>query len=621
MSSGEADRLFGAAEAEIAAGAPLDAIDRLAAARTALAADPRLYRKGFEALSAAAAVKSGRGAGELTPGRAALYRQLMLQEGCGERPLIFHHGIASLLTSSNVATAKAVTLAVTPLLREMIGDGPPPRALLIFLLVARSCLGDRPSQAEITRWHLDAFPTFSRPDLMLPYSVMFNAVRFAQNRADLLERYRSPSEILGGHPGLGLQHILLLEWLGAPAPFTDGYNRDLLETLERCLPAAEEREAEKAAARSLILRYWRPGSVLTPARAEALGLGAAVVEAAAERSHPSPVADVPPGAIRIGRRPYQAVHAARQLAARYVPFLARSERSIRVAVCVSGQLRGYRAALATWRRTLLAHVAHDIFVHTWKRIGRAGAQPFRSVLPFEGEAFCAAWRQHGTLVGYEAMQARYPTLFAAIEVGSEVTETNLRETYGARAVVVEDETAPRFVGFSNQDKMHYKIYSAHRLAAESGVHYDLFLRIRPDYALRFRGFSWGDIAATCRARPIIWTDLPFGVHYGNPMIGDQIALGTPAAIGGYAAAWERYLPLARLGLAAAPVCFEGHVSLAQTTWLNRLDARRLPIKSLGLLDAERLSAPAILETLLRDADGRHDAVDQALLEAIGRDLG
>ncbi len=620
MRGGADSPLIAAVDAKITDSAALEALDELVGARADLRADPQLYRKTFEALAAAASADTHI---ETTHARADHYRQVLLQNDCAARPLIFHHGVASLLTSDNARAARAVSAAVSPTIRAMLADGPPGRALLIFLLVARSYLEDIVPRAQLSRWHLEAFPFFARADLALPYSVMFNAHHFAMNRADLLQRYCTAAQIRDAEPALGLRHLLLLEWLGAPSAFSDPRNRDLLDSLQRALPAAnyaDDKTAETAAARSLILRHWKPGSVLDKDTAEALGLGAAVVKVAAARSAAASTIAPPSPLARIEHRPFQALHAARNLAAHYAPFLARRDRAIRVAVCVSGQLRGYRTALATWRRILLPHVAHDVFVHTWARIGRAGAQPFRAELPFDGTAFCAAWRNFGTLEGYEAMQARYPALFAALDVGGTVSENALRQTYKARAVVVEDESAPAFAAFSNQDKMHYKIWAAHRLAQDSGAEHDLILRIRPDYGLRLAAFAWADLAQACRKHALIWVERPLGVHYGSPMIGDQLALGAPEAMSVYSSAWKTYPALARLGFSAAPESFEGHVTLAQTTWLNGVETRRLPLKGLGLLEPERLPAAAIRKALRRDTAARDDAIDRALLQANAQDM-
>ena len=86
-------------------------------------------------------------------------------------------------------------------------------------------------------------------------------------------------------------------------------------------------------------------------------------------------------------RAWQGLQAAKNMAGRRLKFVTPSRRKIRIAVCVSGQLRGYAKAFPTWKDTLLQHVDYDLFVHSWARVGRSGIGPSRHVFPFEGEQF------------------------------------------------------------------------------------------------------------------------------------------------------------------------------------------------------------------------------------------
>lgn len=616
--TGAADPLTGALEQaaeQVRAGQPVAALQEIAGLLAQHPADPRPYRAAFEALCATLDQPEAL-AGWDPEAKGALYRRLLLQEHCPERPLIFHHGLASLRTSDNAATAAALASEVTPTVRQMLaGTGPVPEALVIFLLVARGLPGDRVDPVRLRQLHLQAFPRFARGDLALPYSVMFDTETFGANRDEVLAAWPDAAAALAPAAGLGLPHLLLLEWLGGRPLFTAPDGADLLAALKARLGGAGVTDDDRDAARSLILRHWRPGSAVTATETEALGLGGGVVAVATAQPRPA----VTPGAetqvARLESRGYQALQALRGKAARLAPMLAGRQRRVKVALCVSGQMRGYGAALETWRQGLLGQAEFHIFVHTWSAIGRAGAQPFRKVLPFEGAAFRDAWRRIGMLEGFETMQARYPALLAALADGSRVDAETLRAAYGAREVVVDDETRPEFAGFTNQDKMHFKIHAADALARASGEAFDLVLRLRPDLSLGLVAFDWSDMAAACAAGPVIFADKPFGVHYGQPMIGDQVALGSPEAMGIYAGTWKTYRDLAGLGLAAAPERFEGHLSLAQTCWLTGIDIRRIPVRMGTLLDPEPLSAAAIRQALETDSAGRGDAIDRELLAA------
>ncbi len=55
-----------------------------------------------------------------------------------------------------------------------------------------------------------------------------------------------------------------------------------------------------------------------------------------------------------------------------------------------------------------------------------------------------------------------------------------------------DDTAKQFAGFSNQQKMHYKIHAANEMARQIGD-FDLHIRLRPDLDIKLIGFDWRDL--------------------------------------------------------------------------------------------------------------------------------
>ncbi|MAC81918.1 MAG: hypothetical protein CML66_28130 [Rhodobacteraceae bacterium] len=575
-------------------------------------ADPRPYRLGTRALGMARAPTGD----DWT----ALIRLLVGQQApdqqAPDRPRILHHGLASLLTSGSRDTARRMTATILPALMPIDATS---QGVALLLMVTRSILPSRPpgapSQADITALHLRHFPALSAGDLALPYSVMFNAAAFGANRDDLLARYPDPARI-PADDRLGLRHILLLDRLGAGPVFTAPDNADLADRL--C--GLDDDDDERAAARLLILRYWRASGVLDAATLTDLGLDPALLTHAASLPRPAPRARV--HAPDLQARPRKALRATQNtgttLLRMALPFLNRPGRKPRVALCVSGQMRGYRAALDTWRRALLPFAEFDIHIHTWSRTGRAAPHPFRAVLPFEGPRFCAEWRRIGTLDGYETLQARYPTLFAALDSTARVDAKTLQALYGARKVVVEDDDDPRFAGFTNQDRMHHKIAAAHDLAQDSD--HDLVLRLRPDLSLKLPGFSWPDLHRACLARPVIFAEDGYGLHYRALMMGDQMAVGAPDVMAIHAATARTYPPLAALDLAGFPPALTGHVSLAGTCWLAGITVTKLPFRRGPLLESETLPATTIRAALETDADRRNDAHDRVLLTAVARDL-
>jgi hypothetical protein len=323
---------------------------------------------------------------------------------------------------------------------------------------------------------------------------------------------------------------------------------------------------------------------------------------------------------RLEQRPRQLAAVAINHARVRLPVLARLRRRPRIALCISGQLRGFRKAWATWR-PLLAGVDATIFVSSWRRIGHGTPEPFRYVLPFEGEAFSRAYKAVGAELGLEGLQARYPRLFAALDRSGTVAESDLAALYRTPHVMLDDETQPAFAAMSNSEKMYHKIERCFQMASATGETFDLVVRLRPDKPVRFAAFDWGDMIAALRARPALYCETAMGVHYGAILMGDQVAIGLPQTSLVYAETSSRTPPIA----ATAPYRMEphlwGHTSVAQLCWMNDIEVRKVPIKFGPFQEAEPLAARTIRDALAEDTDGRMDAIDRQLVAGNRADLG
>jgi hypothetical protein len=574
--------------------APAEALARAAGLLAAHPAEPGPYRSAAAALLALAERNDISG----LQGRTALLEALLLQHACPVRPYLFHQAVADRITGHGEVAG--LVRMIQPTLRAM-SRPEPPLPVLLFLLVVRSHLGRWMPQRRLTTLHLKAFQRFEAADLMLPYSAMFHPRAFGRNRQDLAHALRRHGAAFTRD--LAPHHMTLLAWsAGGKLPPPAGL--------------AGTEEADRRSARSLLLAGCSGGEALSPEGsrlAEELAASRAALSTACTGGGRL-------AAWRVGTRAVQAAEVARSMVAASAPFVRRSDRRIKVAICVSGQLRGHARALPTWRANLFAQVEAHFFVHSWARIGRGPAQPWRAVLPFAGTVFPGVYRRLATQEGLPAFEARYPSLYRALEGGGRITADELRRSYGTPHAVVEDEDDPRFNGWSNSRKMHEKIAAAHALAANSGEEFDLFVRLRPDLSLRSQAFRWADLRAAARAAPRLWADGAFGVHHGVPMIGDQFAVGTPAVMARYAETAALYPRLAALELAGAPAALEGHVSLAQICWLHGIRVDKAPIRFGRLLEPEPFGTAAIIAALETDAAGRHDAIDRALIEAARADL-
>lgn len=615
-------------EAALARGDAGGALDLAGAAIAADPADPAPRRAAIRALLAGGAETPTPDTTPDTPSdpaaRVALIRALLVQAPCPAQPAILPHAAAARLTGGDAPGAARLAAAIQAEAMALLARGEATAETVAAVLVLRAYLADADAPALMADW----FGRFAAVDLEALFNVMFHAAHFGANRDDALAIFAPGGRLSAAGEALRARHLLLLDWLTPGGLLTGADAGALRARIEAALAApidpaipdqAAERAADLEAARSLLARHAPAGADISWA-APALGDAAVALtcdQAALRAALPRPGA----GAGLLHAKGWQALQALRITAGLPSPRLL--ARRPRVAICVSGQLRGHETAFATWKNGFLKGAEIGIFVHAWSRIGRAGAQPFRAILPFAGARFTAVWREIAGREGFEAMQARQPALFAALEDGAVADDAAIRAATGARAVRLEDDAAPAFAGWSNQRKMHEKIAAAHALAQaaadEDGAPWDLIVRIRPDLAIRTPAFDWAEAAAHCAARAEILTEAPFGVHYGKPMIGDQFAMGAPAAMDVYAGTARTWGALHGAGLAQVPEDFRGHVSLAQTCWLAGIAARRAPVRFGGLLDPAPVSAAAVLAALERDADGRMDAVDRALLHAARAD--
>ena len=466
------------------------------------------YRQAAEVLTTALPHLREISAGE-DAAQAGLYRSLITQPAPGMHQLA--HQVSHLATAGTPDMAEQLMHPLGPTLAGLIDrlEDLSPRAqarTVLFAVATRAFSRDVVPPQTVSRLHSSHFSSFDPADLGLPYSVMFSPRVFGRNKDDLIETFL-PRGHLERLDGLRPDHVLLLAWLSGADIF--GGPVGLAEVAAQT-DMADPLQA--AALRSLAMRFGDS--------AFRAGVGLPATAVMPDCTSPSTTLE------RLQRKPYQALNTALNKARTALPFLAPLHRKPRVGLCLSGQLRGYETALESWRKHLFPLIEAQIFLHSWRDVGRSGAQPSRAVLPFAGAAFTRAYKDIAVASGFEAMKAAYPTLFGQLSEGARVSEDQLRATYGTAHVVLEDDTDEAFTGFSNQQKMHYKIHAADALARQAGE-VDLLMRLRPDLGLRGIGFSWRDLLEAARSGPLLFAEKGYGVHYGSLMIGDQCAIATP----------------------------------------------------------------------------------------------
>ncbi|QPC41528.1 tetratricopeptide repeat protein [Kaustia mangrovi] len=161
------------------------------------------------------------------------------------------------------------------------------------------------------------------------------------------------------------------------------------------------------------------------------------------------------------------------------PAILQVPSRLKIAICVSGQLRGYVEALRTWRHLgLERHEAH-YFVHSWYEIGRKRPNIMHANRVFGGR-FLKTYMKVCQEYGPQRVGKGFPVLLGSFDRMGRVSERDIMDIYDTPHVRLEDDSMEPFSSFSNSKKMYYKIEKAWEMAHDTGVDYDLVIRIRPD---------------------------------------------------------------------------------------------------------------------------------------------
>ncbi len=302
-------------------------------------------------------------------------------------------------------------------------------------------------------------------------------------------------------------------------------------------------------------------------------------------------------------------------------YIRLAKRPLRIALCVSGQLRIDETLLSNWNENLFNRSLIDTYVHTWKRVKK---HPIISRLKIPPRTLEAVTKLYDRFDNHE-FSLDYPTLFQYLSLGSEelLTEkvANQYLTTPER-VQIEDEELPEFINMCPQQKMAYKIQRCHARATQSGIEYDLIVRIRPDLLLRpNRCFSWRAIFNQLRdSRELAIGNWALGHSHGTLYCDDVFAVGTPEIMDLYA----NYRVLMEKMMAANVMWGQhdtGHESIGWALWFYgirtfclrdfRMNLYR-PIISIDLVVLKKL--------VLKDAESRMNTVDKQILSAIDGDL-
>ncbi len=304
------------------------------------------------------------------------------------------------------------------------------------------------------------------------------------------------------------------------------------------------------------------------------------------------------------------------------------ERPLRTAICISGQLRGYKEAFESWRHFGLDPSHCRIFVHSWTEVGRKYPTPEHAGRCFGGH-FLSVFQREVVKSGLPFLERRFPRLFEHLLKSAFVTEKDVQEFYGAQRVILEDHMRPPYANFTNSQKMHYKMHAAHQLAVTSREDFDLYIRIRPDKSVKSLGaVDWHAVYDRSLRDGTLTTNMRPSIFLAGGMgVADEFAVGAREPMSAFVGAWTS-APMEWEGSTYTGFAqsFHGHETLFWNGLLQgirtvQIQASRTPefpgIIFGGLLDQELLPSELLLSLIREDTDARiPDDTDRQFLDAL-----
>jgi hypothetical protein len=220
----------------------------------------------------------------------------------------------------------------------------------------------------------------------------------------------------------------------------------------------------------------------------------------------------------------------------------------KIAICISGQLRGFRQAAPKVKK-FARDVGADIFVHTWSDVGNFGDEVTKLEALSRLPDLASESNRITTDINWACQ--RFQQALAALDK-YRVEPSDVAEFYSARAVVVDDgaEFQAKMVdhfhrsGISmppiNQLKLFYKIWSCNQLANQTDD-YDVIVRLRPD--LGMDRLSIREMLATSAEEMAIAGSYFLAPEYHG--FSDQFAFGSLGVMEVYSQIWPKLLDRGR----------------------------------------------------------------------------
>lgn len=291
------------------------------------------------------------------------------------------------------------------------------------------------------------------------------------------------------------------------------------------------------------------------------------------------------------------------------------KRELKIALCISGQLRGFKEAYETWGNFEFDNHKVDKFVCVWSNIGRK---------MFHKGHFSRIFPKNLANVFSKIMldkEANYieqilPSLYKFLNSKNTITYRELNEVYQTKNVKIIDDK--KFVANSNAYKMHFMINQCWNMIPNPDE-YDLVIRIRPDKSLLKSNINLDELSSQKLSNCVL-PDKAASLHLGNVYMGDQFAIAQPRVMSIYSNTYSEFIN--KKGIFELDEYKElmPHASLNATMLENDIDI----IDHKGLLEFGVLNDPSKiklkkLSELIEKDLGNNENLKKLFVDAINLD--
>lgn len=297
------------------------------------------------------------------------------------------------------------------------------------------------------------------------------------------------------------------------------------------------------------------------------------------------------------------------------------EKKLKIAVCISGQIRGFDKAFKTWGKLGLDTHFVDYYIHAWDKSGRRFPDNKKAANRVFRKSFGSTYFKIYKEFGYGFLSDQYPSLTKLLEAKIKIDVPALKRCCESANICLENDEADFFKDFTNQQKMLYGISRSFEMINESEVNtYDLVVRMRPDKIVKepLAPEFWHECAEIVNNSPIVLGyGHTFWFNEGGVAIGDQFFIASPATYRVLANTFHDQIhrgPTHKLSSHQ----HEGFVALGRQLIESGILAKRAPIQFGGFADPPKISQRNLLNAVNSDISTRgiKTDVDVRLLDAL-----